>query len=162
MIGKIDRYGYRSLCLSLDGKAKHITLHRIVAICYLDNHDNLPQVNHKDGDKQNNRVTNLEWCTAQHNTQHSYNIGTSKAWNKGKTGVYSQEQISTMKKNQPNKKGVVVSIDSGNEIPYGLVKTFDSIREMCKQMGFDRRTAMRVLKGESNYNSINGFKISYQ
>lgn len=56
-------------------KTKHRLVHRIVAITYLSNPENLPQVNHKDGNKLNNHVNNLEWCSPQQNTRHSIEIG---------------------------------------------------------------------------------------
>lgn len=52
-----------------------LKVHRIVATTFLLNPDNLPMVNHIDGNKLNNHVSNLEFCTASHNTQHSFNIG---------------------------------------------------------------------------------------
>ena len=51
------------------------TVHRLVAIHFIPNPLDLPQINHKDGDKSNNRVDNLEWCTASHNAIHAHRSG---------------------------------------------------------------------------------------
>lgn len=72
---KTDRYGYKVVCLSIDRKhKKYATVHRLVAQAFIPNPDNLPQVNHKDENKINNNVENLEWCDAKYNT----NYGTGK------------------------------------------------------------------------------------
>ena len=59
--------GYKHVCLSKNGKSKTIPVHRIVALSYLPNPDNLPSVNHKDEVKTNNIVGNLEWCSIKYN-----------------------------------------------------------------------------------------------
>ena len=53
----------------------HIIIHKAVAYTFLSNPDNLPEVNHKDGNRTNNTVGNLEWCTSHHNQQHKYDSG---------------------------------------------------------------------------------------
>lgn len=58
-----------------DGKGKTFKVHRIVAETFILNPDSLLQVNHIDGNKENNKVENLEWCTCTENMKHSYNIG---------------------------------------------------------------------------------------
>lgn len=65
--------GYNSVCLYYDGKAKTFLTHRMVAECYIPNPDNKPQVNHKDGNKTNNKVENLEWVNSKENINHFIN-----------------------------------------------------------------------------------------
>ncbi len=61
-----------------DGRRQHsITIHRLIAMTFLPNPNQLPAVNHKDGDKTNNAVDNLEWCTNSHNRKHAHAMGLS-------------------------------------------------------------------------------------
>ena len=63
--------GYLKTDLRKDGKREMAFIHRLVALTFIPNPDNLPEVNHKDGDKTNNRVENLEWVTTQQNAIHN-------------------------------------------------------------------------------------------
>lgn len=67
--------GYVRITLSLNNNNKHFRVHRLVAQTYLENPKGLPQVNHINGDKTDNSVSNLEWVTAQENMLHAYSIG---------------------------------------------------------------------------------------
>lgn len=67
--------GYLAVSLFRDGKKKTILVHRIVAKHFVENPNNLPEVNHKDLDKRNNKASNLEWCTERENTYHAINNG---------------------------------------------------------------------------------------
>lgn len=62
----------------INGKRKHTTVHRLVALSFIPNINNLPQINHKDTDKLNNRVDNLEWVTPLENITHSIKNGLQK------------------------------------------------------------------------------------
>ena len=63
--------GYMQVCLvSEDGKKKYRLVHRLVGLAFIDNPESAPQINHKDCDKTNNDVSNLEWCTASENNFH--------------------------------------------------------------------------------------------
>lgn len=65
-----NKCGYVYVVLHKDGIKKMKTIHRLVAEAFLDNPDNLPQVNHKDENKLNNSVENLEWCDAKYNVNY--------------------------------------------------------------------------------------------
>ena len=63
--------GYLFVQLCKDGKVKNCRINRLVAMAFLPNPNNLPEVNHKDENTKNNRVDNLEWCTRQYNVDYS-------------------------------------------------------------------------------------------
>ena len=67
-------YEYVHLCNG-KGKTKLFRVHRLVAETFIPNPNNLPEVNHKDGDKLNNNIKNLEWCTNLENMRHSVETG---------------------------------------------------------------------------------------
>jgi hypothetical protein len=79
LVSKIDRYGYEVVHLRKDGEVNiYPTVHRLVAEAFIDNPDNKPTVNHKDCDKKNNVVSNLEWNTISENTKHASDNGLLK------------------------------------------------------------------------------------
>lgn len=63
--------GYVTVPLSKNSHVRHWLVHRLVAITFIKNPNNLPQINHIDGDKTNNDVKNLEWCDRSHNQVHA-------------------------------------------------------------------------------------------
>ena len=67
--------GYFSVVLEYKNNTKHTRIHRLVAESFIPNPNNYPCVNHIDGNKQNNNVENLEWCTYKQNFEHSKRIG---------------------------------------------------------------------------------------
>lgn len=98
--GCIDRCGYREVCLSLKGKQKSVLVHRLILKSFkpCENMDKL-DVNHINGNKLDNRLINLEWCTRSENINHSYkNRLQDNATNQyGNFKVISQEEVELMK-----------------------------------------------------------------
>ena len=72
---KEDKRGYVRVYVSKDSKKKWFLVHRLVAMAYIPNPDNKKTVNHKDGDKRNNHVSNLEWSTYAENLNHAIDTG---------------------------------------------------------------------------------------
>lgn len=86
---------YPSYSLIKNNKHDTRQVHRLVAVAFLDNPQNKPCVNHKDGVKTNNNVVNLEWCTYKENTQHALKNGLTPQRPRQKT---SDEQIIEIRK----------------------------------------------------------------
>ena len=118
----IDTNGYLLYKLSKDGKQYTIRAHRLVALHFIDNPYNLPQVNHKDEDKTNNNVNNLEWCDAKYNI----NYGTC---------------IERIKKHQHSKPVLQYTLDGQ------FVKEWESLAE-AHQNGFHRSHIIDCCKGK--------------
>ena len=76
------RHGYCELSLHKNGKEKRFKVHRLVAEAFIPNPNNLPEVNHIDGNKENNTLSNLEWVTSSENQKHRHLIGNKKTSNR--------------------------------------------------------------------------------
>lgn len=75
----INSHGYPVVTIKyLDGRQKTFTVHTLVANAFLTKGNDKTQVNHKDGNKENNNVSNLEWCTASENIKHAFETGLNK------------------------------------------------------------------------------------
>lgn len=119
-----DSTGYAVVKLTIDtNKEKTIKVHRLVAQEFIPNPNNLPQVNHKDEDRTNNRVDNLEWCNALYNA----NYGTRKDKLRKSSGVrVAQYDL------QGNLIKIWDSISQASQ-SFGA-KTTACIRRVCKQL----------------------------
>lgn len=114
-----NQLGYLRVVLSKKGKVKKYSVHRLVAEAFIDNPNNYPCVNHKDENKLNNNVDNLEWCTIRYNN--CYNDGQIKRARFKRKKVYQYDL-------------------NGN-----LIKEWESIAE-CKRNGF--KHCDKVCRGE--------------
>lgn len=122
--------GYKCVNLYQNNKGTMVKVHRLVAQSFLLNPDNLPEVNHIDGDKTNNMVVNLEWCTSKENVNHARKIGL----------------ISPNKKGADDPRSIgVLQIDPMTE---EVVGKFGSLREAERETGFARANISKVLNKE--------------
>ena len=121
--------GYLSISLSKGGVSKTFYIHRLVAEAFIPNPENLPQVNHKDENKTNNNVNNLEWCTALYNLNY---------------GTY-RERVSNSKTNNPKVSKKVMQFDlEGN-----FVSEYPSVKETSRQTGFIHQNIQACCKEKS-------------
>lgn len=67
-----SKSGYVYVNISKENKKHNLRVHKLVAEAFIDNPNNLPQINHIDGNKQNNRADNLEWCDSSYNIKDMY------------------------------------------------------------------------------------------
>lgn len=101
-------YGYMYCSINIGGENKYLPIHRLVALSFIPNNDpeKYPDINHKDGNKQNNHVSNLEWTNDSLNVKHAYDTGLKKP----KYGVscnlsvLTEFQVSRIR--EMNKRGV--------------------------------------------------------
>jgi len=84
----VSMHGYHRLCFSINGVPKKKSVHRLVAEAFIPNPERKPMVNHIDGNKLNNHVSNLEWATAKENSQHA--IASGIVSNKGEAHTSSK------------------------------------------------------------------------
>lgn len=116
-----DKDGYLRVCLSKDGLHYLKSVHRLVAEAFIPNPDNLPVINHKNEDKQDNRVENLEWCTVKYNT--NYGNG--------------------MRKMAITQGRPVLQLNNGH-----IVEEFYSTQEASRKTGIPQANIYKVCVGE--------------
>lgn len=138
-LGKTDKYF--KVKLSLNGSTKQYTIHRLIATAFINNDDNKSDVNHKNGNKKDNSVSNLEWCTRSENHKHAI-----------RTGLKNPPMMGRIGKNNPTSKRIVQKDMNGNAIKY-----YDSISIAAKEFG--SRTVYLALTGQCK--TAGGFKWEY-
>nr|DAO18695.1 MAG TPA: homing endonuclease [Caudoviricetes sp.] len=125
----INKDGYYVVSLCKENRVKTFSIHRLVALHFIDNPDNLPQVNHKDECKTNNCVTNLEWCTQQQN--HDYGTRNER------TG-----------RSQMNKQGSKALLQY--DLQGNFIKEFPSVSEASRELGKSQANISRCANGFKN------------
>ncbi len=118
--------GYYGVCLMVNGIGKYIPIHRLLAITFIPNPDNLPCINHKDENKLNNNISNLEWCTEEYN----YYYGTA-----------------TARRRINNKAKKVLQFRKNNT----FVASYNTINEAERITGIKHYNICSVCKGNRKY-----------
>lgn len=131
--------GYKRVVLSLYGKKRKFSVHRLVAFAFIPNPDNLPEVNHKDENTANNVANNLEWCTAKYNS----NYGTLP------------QRISERCKNDSRISKAVFQYSMDGS----FISAYPSAKEAQRQTGANADVICRVCKGKAKQSG--GFKWTY-
>ena len=107
----VVRCGYLVVALYCDKKIYYTSVHRLVAETFISNPFNKPQVNHINGDKSDNRVDNLEWCTAAENIHHAYALGLRSERNP--RAKLTDEQVAFVRENPDGLNGVKLAVKFG-------------------------------------------------
>ena len=96
-----NKFGYLTIPTKINYVNYCFRVHRLVAEAFLENPDNKPEVNHKDGNKENNCQVNLEWCTGSENVKHSYDTGlrTAKSGFDNYGSKLTPEQVDYIREN---------------------------------------------------------------
>ncbi len=136
--------GYIQYNLYNKGKMYTFLAHRLIAIKFIPNPNNLPEVNHKDGDKSNNLVSNLEWVSRETNIQHGFGMKLIRpAW------------LNKFGKDNPKSKPVIQLSHDNN-----IVNEFESAREAARLSNINYSTISHVLIGKGK--TAGGFKWIYK
>lgn len=119
--------GYLSVALCNNGKQKTYSVHKLVALNYIKNTNNYKEINHIDGNKENNNVSNLEWCDRSQNLLHAYNTGL-------KPKKYGKENLLSKKVKQTN-------------LTTGETKIWNSLGEIYRNCGYSSGQISSVCNG---------------
>lgn len=130
--------GYYRVKLTVDNKPKSIMLHRIIAMAFIENPKNYPCVNHKDGNKKNNNISNLEWCTQKYNILHAR-----------ATGLVNMDNLKrAMSENGKKTFKNICGWNSRKVINKSNGIIYPSVSAAAKDHGINRRYLHDVLSGK--------------
>ena len=140
--------GYYKVHLSINGKKKMCSIHRLVAIAFIPNPNNLPQINHKDEDSSNNYVQNLEWCTASYNI----NYGTRNQRMVEALNNYDREWLRRpMTKEQKEKRTGSLNGRATKIICFNNYKVYDYIKQASEELNCGINYITNVCKNRQKF-----------
>lgn len=139
----VNSCGYWQLHLKDEKKRRTVTIHRLVATHFIPNPKSLPQINHKDGDKKNNRADNLEWCTASYNTKHAFDNGLKENTRKAaaRTAPKRHPAFVAGHVRSSSKRIEVTKISTGEKFVYS------SANEAARQLGLTQGNLSAAARG---------------
>lgn len=125
-----DKDGYKTVTLFKDKKPKTMKVHRLVAYAFINNVENKPMINHKDEDKTNNKVENLEWCDVLYNNRYgTKNIRISQKMKGKQIGrIISEETKKKMSEAHKKPSGRPVSQETRKKVSESLKRYYDNKR----------------------------------
>lgn len=144
--GMTGKYRFVVLVKTCRQDAKNYYIHRLVAMHFIPNPDNLPEVNHIDGDTLNNHAENLEWCTRQGNAHHA-----------SATGILSKAHKNESGAKHPRAKAVMQYAKDGT-----LIREWESVNQIQRETGFLACSIFCCCNHKKNYNSAYGYKWEYK
>lgn len=130
---QLNKHGYLYVAIRSNGKYRLHRLSRLVAITFIPNPKNYEQVNHINGNKQDNRVCNLEWCTRSHNQKEAYRLGLQKP---------SEYQKQIARRYCTDNKSIKIKATKGN-----FTKIYKSMGEASRDLGIAVGCISRVARG---------------
>lgn len=155
-----NRYGYICVTLCKNSKYKHCTIHRLVAEAFIDNPDNLPCVNHKDENKQNNNVDNLEWCSVAYNNSYGSRLG--KVSNKNKGKKHSEETKQKLREKAIGRISSRRKPVNQYDLEGNLIRRWDYVRQIAQEWNLSSTAPItNCLKGKHKSNISYGYKWEY-